>query len=55
MGSVYKITLPFGMAIHNPNNDSEVPFGSKMIPEQEWLVPLHIPSQYVNNIDCGCG
>ncbi len=47
-GEVYKITLPHGVAIPNP-------YSGKIdgVPENEYLVPIHIPSQYVNN-PCSC-
>ena len=51
-GEVYKIYLPKGMAFHNPYNTINLP--NTNILESEWLVPLHIPSKYVNNPNCDC-
>ncbi|WP_428240556.1 hypothetical protein [Gynuella sp.] len=51
-GQVYVITLPIGMAFPNPYNTVTLP--GTIISESEWLVPLHIPSKYVNNSGCTC-
>lgn len=55
-GQVYLIALPPGMAVQNTYNQNAVWDSStnSAISDDEWLVPIHIPSQYVNNSSCTC-
>jgi hypothetical protein len=51
-GQVYEIRLPKGKAFPNVYNSLKLP--GTDIEENEWLVPLHIPSENVNNPLCQC-
>mgnify|MGYP001547768031 FL=1 len=54
-GQVYTISLPSGVAIHNIMNAASIrhPNGLQY-PDDEWLVPIHIPSQFIDSGGCGC-
>ncbi|NQZ07415.1 MAG: RHS repeat-associated core domain-containing protein, partial [Algicola sp.] len=49
-GRVYFLTLPAGMALYNPFNAASVMNKTTKMTydDEEWLVPIHIPSQFVH-------